>query len=527
MPSVDPSAATAGALAPRRVLEFALVLVGAVLLVAVQAQGIAVPSLWYDEAASYSGASRSLPALWEMAQQIDAVHALYYALMHPVAVAFGPDPVLLRLTSTIMVGVAAALVYALARQFGSPWSAAAAALLFAGLGRTAWMATEARSFALTVVLATLLTLLLVLLLRSRSARGATLLAVAYAATAVLGTHVFLYVSLVVVAHVCSLIWIRPARGATTRMLWAVSAAGLACLPLGLIAISQRGQLGGVFEIDGGTWRHVVIGEFFHREQGQGWLAWGLLLVSAGVVASKSGLGRRSVARAGRATPEPATSPAAPSPWPVLLPWLMLPSAAILLISVLGESIFQPRALVLSAPALCVLLAETLRRAFGGVLSLLLSVAVAASGAGAFSANRELTSKNADWPVVVEHLQHSAADGEGVLYSTPIDYRTWPSLIGLVHEREVHGLIDVTFESAGEDHAALFAQRSSSAAAVPRMQRLERVHYVYSLTLSDEDREDDLAALERAGLEPAAGWEGPLTGVETWVRSESGATGAAR
>lgn len=501
--------------------EASLVGVGAVLLVVVQAQGIATPSLWYDEAATYSGASRPLAALGEMVGRIDAVHGTFYALLHPIATAFGPDAFALRFPSTVSVGIAAVLVYLLARSFGTPWSAAAAALVFAGLGRTAWMATEARSFALATALSTLLTLLLVRALRSRSRQVSW--AIAYGVTAVVGTYVFLYVSLVVVAHGVTLLLLRRRRRTAGPLVAVVMALALSA-PVGLASVAQRGQLGGVFPVTARTFEYVFVGEFFHREGWQSALAW------VAVVAAVLTLLLRRWMRPGSPTAgDPGPPGAGPvslvstdstpgwMPWLVLVPWLILPTLAIVAVSVLGPSIYQPRALVISAPALCVLLAELVRRAFGGVTAVVVAIAVTAAGAGAFTLNRELTAKNADWPVVAAELQQVSAAGDGVLYSTPIDYRTWPSLIPLVHPREVAGLVDVTLLVPGRERPALFDERSAPADAVGTMSRLDRVFFVYSLSLTDADRADDRAALTAAGLRLDAAWTGPLTGVETWVR----------
>lgn len=502
------TAMTAGAAqSTRRWFEPALVVAGTILLVVVQAQGITNPSFWYDEAATYSGASRSWSSLWAMLGDVDAVHGLYYTLMHPVAVTFGPDPFALRFTSTLAVGVTAALVYALTRQFGTPWSATAAALLFAGLGRTAWMATEARSFALTTLLATLLTLLLVLALR---ARRSTPLLIAYALVAVIGIHVFLYVVLVVAAHIVTVVWLPLDRRRRWRMLGAAGASMAASMPLGLVVLSQRGQLGGTFAIDVNAFRHVLIGEFFHRQQQQGWLAWGFLAFAAVALI---------VRWRQWPPPPPLDAPrrvTAAHPVRILLPWLVLPTAAILLVSLLGPSILQPRALVLSAPAFCVLFAETIRRALGGVTAVVLATTVALTGVGAFADNRQLTAKNADWPAPVTYLERRTTPGDGILYSTPIDYRTWPSLIGLMHEHAVGDLVDVTLLVPGRDRAALFAERSTSADAVPLLEALPRVFYVRSRALPGAQIANDLTALEAAGLIREDVWIGPLTAVETWV-----------
>ena len=58
------------------------VIVG-ILGAAVSLVGAGRPSFWYDEAATISASySRSLGQLWQMLSNVDAVHGLYYVLMH-------------------------------------------------------------------------------------------------------------------------------------------------------------------------------------------------------------------------------------------------------------------------------------------------------------------------------------------------------------------------------------------------------------------------------------------------------------
>src|SRR3978361_2344294 len=63
----------------RRALDPVLI---AILTIGVSAAGASHPSSWFDEAATISAATRPLPALWRMLGHIDAVHGLYYLLMH-------------------------------------------------------------------------------------------------------------------------------------------------------------------------------------------------------------------------------------------------------------------------------------------------------------------------------------------------------------------------------------------------------------------------------------------------------------
>ena len=45
---------------------------------------VGVPQLWRDELASWSAASRTLPQLWAMLHNIDAVLGIYYFGLHAV-----------------------------------------------------------------------------------------------------------------------------------------------------------------------------------------------------------------------------------------------------------------------------------------------------------------------------------------------------------------------------------------------------------------------------------------------------------
>ena len=47
-----------------------------------QHRGGARPSLWFDEAATISASTRTVPELWRMLGNIDTVHGLYYLVMH-------------------------------------------------------------------------------------------------------------------------------------------------------------------------------------------------------------------------------------------------------------------------------------------------------------------------------------------------------------------------------------------------------------------------------------------------------------
>ena len=83
------------------------------------AAGAARPSLWFDEAATISAGTRSVPELWRMVHNIDAVHGLYYLLMHGWYAVFPATEFFSRLSSALAVGAAAAGVVVLGKQIST------------------------------------------------------------------------------------------------------------------------------------------------------------------------------------------------------------------------------------------------------------------------------------------------------------------------------------------------------------------------------------------------------------------------
>jgi mannosyltransferase len=81
---------------------------------------IGVPQLWRDELASWSAATRTLPQLWAMVHNIDAVLGLYYLGLHLWMVVFGDSATAMRLPSVIAMAAAPGW----SRSSGGGWAAA-------------------------------------------------------------------------------------------------------------------------------------------------------------------------------------------------------------------------------------------------------------------------------------------------------------------------------------------------------------------------------------------------------------------
>ena len=77
-----------------------------------------IPSLWGDEAATLLSAKRPLGSLLGMLTHVDAVHGLYYLVMHGWIRLAGESPFALRLPSALAVGAAVAAVTLIAGRRG-------------------------------------------------------------------------------------------------------------------------------------------------------------------------------------------------------------------------------------------------------------------------------------------------------------------------------------------------------------------------------------------------------------------------
>jgi len=102
------------------------------------------PSLWFDESATISAsASRTVPELWRLLTHIDAVHGLYYLLMHGWFAIFPPTEFWSRFPSCLAVGVAAPESRCLpgcSLAIGRACDTGVRGVVFAIMPRTTWRA---------------------------------------------------------------------------------------------------------------------------------------------------------------------------------------------------------------------------------------------------------------------------------------------------------------------------------------------------------------------------------------------------
>jgi mannosyltransferase len=117
------------------------------------------PQLWRDELASWSAANRTLPQLWAMLHNIDAVLGIYYFGLHLWMAVFGDSATAMRLPSVFPMAAAAAVVALIGRRLGGNVAGLASGLIFALVPSVSRYAQEARPYAFATFFAALATLM--------------------------------------------------------------------------------------------------------------------------------------------------------------------------------------------------------------------------------------------------------------------------------------------------------------------------------------------------------------------------------
>lgn len=191
--------------------------------------------MWRDEGVTFEVARRSVPEILRLLHGVDAVHGLYYLLMHAV-LAVRADEVVLRLPSVAGAALAAGLVGALGTRLAGARAGCWAGLLYAGTPQVAHYAQEGRSYALVSAGVLAATLLLV---RAADGHGSW-----WAYGVVLAVTWLLHelAALVVCAHAVSLACGRVRRGVWGRWSCAVGASLVVALPLALVSRAQSAQV---------------------------------------------------------------------------------------------------------------------------------------------------------------------------------------------------------------------------------------------------------------------------------------------
>jgi mannosyltransferase len=470
---------------------------------------IGVPSLWYDEVATVTSATRSWSQLGDMIGTVDAVHALYYALMHVVFDLFGYSPVTLRVPSAVAVGVAAALTVVLARQLAGPRVALLAGLVFCLLPRTTWMGGEGRSYAFTALAAVLLTVVLVHAFRSTRRRWWVL----YAALTVLSCVLFIYLALVVVAHAVTLLCIaaRPNASAAVkrsarRWTLATTAATLVVVPFALQVMGQSTQLHWLDPLSKDTVEQVVRGQWFTRNWNFAGAGWALLLAGAFLALRPA---RHTTPSGGGSTTPDARAPRLLGA--ILIPAVIVPTLLLLAATALYLPIYTPRYLSMCLPFVAVLMAVPIAHLRGRIAPSIVIVALVALAVPQFNAQRQPQAKEfSSWSQVADLIAtERAAAGPGS--STAIIYggvQFHPSatarVISYSYPDAFAGTTDVTLVTPAAETGRLWETTAPLSNSLDRLAGADVTYLVTSV--SRDQRAATTNTLGTAGWRVTDSWD---------------------
>lgn len=328
-----------------RVLDWLAVGLPALLAFGLCLYDLSARSLWLDEAAAVSIASQHGAAFGTAVAHDGGNMLAYYALLHVLIGWFGSGAFVMRLPSVLFAAAAAGLTAALGLRFFGRRSAAAAGTLTAVSLTLVYWGQDARGYAAMVTLIAGSYLAFAALLEAEASWPSWL---AYVVLTTAAVYMGLEAVLVIPAQLVVLTW---RRGRWRAALSAVTVAGACCIPLAVLAADRgSGQLFWVPPPSGRVLRQILesltsagLQPDFYTSTTRALMVLTLVVLAAGAVTAvrrgASGRGAHAVA--------------------LVVAWLLVPALAAAIVSAAGQSIFQPRYLLVSLPAVSLLLAWTL------------------------------------------------------------------------------------------------------------------------------------------------------------------------
>lgn len=438
-----------------------------------------IPSFWGDEAASVMSAERTLPSLFAMTRNVDAVHGVYYLFLHFWIQAFGASELSTRLPSAVAIGAVVAGTFVLGRMLADRNVGIVAAVVCAVLPRTSFMGAEARSSALATAVAVWATVLLVVLLRRRfaSARARRAAWLAYSVVVTAGIYLFMYLGLLLVVHGAFLLS-RPSHRRHWRA-WAVSAAIAATCSLPLIAVgyAQRGQIAFLASRNYATVKSILVTQWF----GNPFLAAVALALLVAVILGAARSWRR-------------TRSVSPVVGLALL-WVALPTICLLAVNAVTPA-YNLRYLSFCVPGVALALSaaiSTLRnrkaRIAAIILLLLCALPTDVAQRGPFA--KDGGSDLAQAAAIIGRQAHT---GDGIVFDRTTANRQRPRLAEHLYPDDFTGLEDVALKSSYLDRAKLWDTTYPLTEVTARLAHIKRVWLVEVTGSPDNTSRTDLRTL---------------------------------
>jgi mannosyltransferase len=366
----------------------------------------------------------------------------------------------------------------LGKQFSSRTVAVSSGILCAILPRATWAGIEARPYALSMMAAVWLTVLLVHATRRNNALVWLSYGIALAASILLD----LYLVLLLLAHIAFLCLYRRSRTVLVRFAIASVLAGCAVAPFVVEAIGQAHQIIWIAPIGRRTIEDVAVQQYFDRSPP-------FTIVSALVVAAAIVLWLCTSAQLVQADRQLLT---------LAIGWIVIPTALILIWSALVHPVYTPRYLCFTAPAMALVLGVCI-----GALAVAPWVAVAivsvfalAAGPNYLLAQRDPYAKyGMDYSQVADLIAAKAAPGDCLLVNDTVTFMPAPMRPLLAARPDAYRkLVDLSLWQRATDRNDVFdTNLIPEASAGP----LSDCRVVWIITQADKSR----PAHEQASMLP--------------------------
>ncbi|MGW7269651.1 glycosyltransferase family 39 protein [Streptomyces sp. NPDC054864] len=418
-------------------------------------------AMWRDEAVTYDVTHRGLADIWHTLGNVDAVHGFYYVCVHGLyAIFHDADPLLvLRLPSVLAMSAAAAGVTLIGGRLAGPRAGLFSGVVFALLPGVQRFAQEGRSYAMVCALVVWATWLLVRAAETRRPR----LWAGYGGLVLAACLLHEFAVLALLAH-------AVAVPRAERRPWAVAAAVVVIViaPLAALSRAQATQV---------SW--IEVGGSAFTGAARVWLigaACAVLLLLKG----RTGVG-----------------PATGLPR-VALPLLVVPAAALLLLSLI-KPLYVERYVLYCTAGLALLLGGALDRVARGGRPRIALAAVAAATAllsliPAATQLRSPQSRSDNVTAVAREMRSLGSPGDGVLYLPG-----WRRITSLQPGLTVpDGLDDLAADRSPAASHTLYGTEVPASVLRARMLRHTRVLAVGDPTGAPADPAD-VAAVKRTVL----------------------------
>lgn len=465
------------------------------------------PSFWTDEAATVSAVTRTLPELSAMLGTVDAVHGAYYYFMFFWTSIFGYTEIALRLPSLLAISASAVLLVEIGRKIGSVRFGLFAAAFFTLLPRTQYVATDGRSYALTVLGAVAATYLLISLREGGRIRHW----IAYSVTGCLLVSLSFYCILLLAVHAIAAVTDLQLRRQLKFMAVASVAWLFPAVYIAAIASQQQFQIAWIREVGPSFPFELAFLQFFADgyfnaegrtvpkptpgEDASTFVLSAMLWVAAGAGAV--------LARGHFVTR-------------VALLWLIFPAAAVIGGSLLtGGNYYLPRYLSFGLPALPLLVAAPLlvslrsparARAVYRSWSILVAVCVLVTLPSYVGQRTEFgRDPEDDFRAIAQHVEELGEPGDGLVMGLDTD------LAHLSYPEEFAELEDATLIQPAASWNRIFNQRGDVGNSKDRI-----LQHATIILVEKSNKTIVAKELEKLGYMPIETLQGPSTRVTKYA-----------